>query len=153
MFKSNELLIDEHGLKIIKNARPIEHIDYIQIDWFEIKQSHIIRNRLLVFLIGTIITAFFVFSFIYILFNYSIRLDDTRGSQGLLLLWVALFSFIILGASLIISVFIKKMTLHLKGNSIKNKRIDINSFQRMNQIEELKKFLSERIDFYNTIKK
>jgi len=64
-----------------------------------------------------------------------------------------LISLISLGVSLIISVFVKRMTLFLYGERIKTKLIDIEYFKKRKQIKEIENFLKQRVDYYNDLAK
>lgn len=153
MFKSQYVIIDELGINIQKNYSTKEHIDYINIERFEIRNSRNTRYRFLVFSVGLLITLIFSSLLINVSTKYSINLNDIRATKGLIILWITLISLISLGVSLIISVFVKRMTLFLYGERIKTKLIDIEYFKKRKQIKEIENFLKQRVDYYNDLAK
>ncbi len=98
MFKSDKLTIDEHGINIISNYLPKEHIDFSKISGIKIRREYRLKYWYLVLLVGVGIAFIFSLLFYKAITEFHFKIGvATNNIRGLLILWIVLIILVLFG--------------------------------------------------------
>lgn len=146
-YKNNYIQLNDLGIDLLRNSYAYKHIDFYNIDKYRIEDGFLLRNRILILLMGILIIlggAILLinqFDLIINLFDFHNNFKFNRGFALILSLPIFLFisGIIMLYQSMIRS---KLLIIESDGNTYV---IRMKEFEKVNQISEIVDFLSNRI--------
>jgi len=112
VFANHNVKVNRQGIDHLKNWTLLEHFDYCDIEYIEIKKGYLLKNRMFVCILGIIIMIFALY-FLIRLFSdiefFSIR-PNTKGFWALASAPIFIFIF---GLALFLKTIIKENVMHI----------------------------------------
>lgn len=147
VFSTDNFYLSYHGIDVLKKSRVIEHIDFRNIYFVEIKKGRWTKKWIISTVIGIIIS---ILSLLFIVNNVpSLNLSNTRSQAPALTFY---FSFIILFVlSLIMVIHLNTKSIIIKI-TLRNKKTFVfllSQIIKENRLDLFINFLDERVEVKN----
>jgi len=148
-FCSDYILIDNSGIDLLRDRFPIKHINYLDIQFIQIRNGYLLRNRFISLIAGL---AFIAVSLKIIspTFKISSKLFDNstnyQAFRGIAYLLIFFISLVIIGGYFIIQSLIRSKILSIKTND-EIFDIRIKEFEKVDTFENLISYLNEKVKF------
>jgi hypothetical protein len=150
MFDTSKIKINEHGIDLKKNYQVVSHIDYREIKKVEFFKGHLIKNWILILIIGLIISFSALGLGVFSLLNFDLEEMRAFSPRGYLIFQVIPWILFLGGLIMIFQTFKKSVNILIE-TSVKKYQIPLKQLEISGKIEDLIDFMDSKTKLINRL--